>query len=66
MHLFRGVYPHLSTRKKIKNRVLVRRVQYIPKNMGSFVWKIEAEWGRRGSPRAHTLGKRRHGVHEPF
>ena len=32
-------------------------VQYIPKNMGSFFWKIGAEWGRRGSPRAHTLGK---------
>ena len=23
-------------------------------------------WGRRGSPRAHTLGKRSHEVHEPF
>ena len=23
-------------------------------------------WGRRGSPRAHTLGKWRHEVHEPF
>ena len=23
-------------------------------------------WGRHGSPRAHTLGKRSHAAHEPF
>ena len=27
---------------------------------------ISAEWGRHGSPRAHTLGKRSHGLQEGF
>ena len=30
------------------------------------IYNFGHEWGRRGSPRGHTLAKRRHGLQEGF
>ena len=66
MVLFIWVYPPLSTRQKNKNQALVSHILVLMKIRGLKFQKIGPEWGRHGSPRAHTPSQRSHGLQEAF